>query len=135
MQQRITPPKYLEELQKKMEWTSVCMQIRVFAVCFCPVLWGVCSLSNNVVYAETNKTQSPISDLLCVLCFQRQPFRFSFYFTAACVKCCVSAVKCLPILQCRADYRIRPDYHTVRLDFSKLLNKLLVKYPPNKGTL
>ena len=32
-------------------------------------------------------------------------------------------------------YRIWPNYHTVRLDFSKLLNKLVVKYQPNKGTL
>ena len=31
-------------------------------------------------------------------------------------------------------YRIRPNYRTVRLDFSKLLNKLLVKYQPNRGT-
>ena len=33
------------------------------------------------------------------------------------------------------DYCIRPNYRTVRLDFSKLLNKLVVKYQPNKGTL
>ena len=32
-------------------------------------------------------------------------------------------------------YRIRPNYCTVRLDFSKLLKKLAVKYQPNKGTL
>ena len=33
------------------------------------------------------------------------------------------------------NYRIRPNYRTVRLDFSKLLDKLVVKYQPNKGTL
>ena len=32
-------------------------------------------------------------------------------------------------------YRIRPNYRTVRLDFPKLLNKLLAKYQRNKGTL
>ena len=32
-------------------------------------------------------------------------------------------------------YRIRPNYRTVPLDFSKLLNKLVVNYQPNKGTL
>ena len=31
-------------------------------------------------------------------------------------------------------YCIRPNYHTVRLDFSKLLHKLVAKYQPNKGT-
>ena len=31
-------------------------------------------------------------------------------------------------------YRIRPNYRTVCLDFSKLLNKHLVKYQLNKGT-
>ena len=36
----------------------------------------------------------------------------------------------LDILQCR----IQPNYRTVRLDFSKLLNKLVVNYQPNKGT-
>ena len=32
-------------------------------------------------------------------------------------------------------YRIRPNYRTVHLDFSKLRNKLVVNYQPNKGTL
>ena len=32
-------------------------------------------------------------------------------------------------------YCIQPNYHTVLLNFLKILNKLLVKYPPNKGTL
>ena len=32
------------------------------------------------------KTESTSFVLLCSLCFQRQPFRFSFYFTAAGVK-------------------------------------------------
>ena len=32
-------------------------------------------------------------------------------------------------------YRVRPNYRTVRLNFSKALGKLVVKYPPNKGTL
>ena len=33
-------------------------------------------------------------------------------------------------------YHIQPNYHTVHLDFSKLLNnKLVVKYPPYKGTV
>ena len=32
-------------------------------------------------------------------------------------------------------YRIRSNYRTVRLGFSKLLDKRVVKYPPNKGAL
>ena len=43
-----------------------------------------------------------------------------------------------PNIECIVKYmyvRIRPNYRTVRLDFSKLLNKLVVKYSPNKGTL
>ena len=32
-------------------------------------------------------------------------------------------------------YRIRPYYRTLRLGFSKLLEKLAVKYPPYKGKL
>ena len=32
------------------------------------------------------------------------------------------------------DYCIRPNYCTVHLGFSKALGKLVVKYPPNKGT-
>ena len=35
----------------------------------------------------------------------------------------------------KKNYCIRPNYHTVCLDFSKLLNKLVVRYQPNKGTL
>ena len=34
-----------------------------------------------------------------------------------------------------AIYRIRPNYRTVRLNFLKALGKLVIKYPPNKGTL
>ena len=30
-------------------------------------------------------------------------------------------------------YRIRPNDHTVRLGFSKLLGKFAVKYPPKMG--
>ena len=30
-------------------------------------------------------------------------------------------------------YPIRPNYHTVHLDFLKLLNKLVVKYQPIKA--
>ena len=36
---------------------------------------------------------------------------------------------------CIKNYHIRPNYRTVRLNFSKALGKLVVKYPPNKGTL
>ena len=36
--------------------------------------------------------------------FQRQPFRFSFYFTAAGVKCGMVAVNRLPVLHQSADY-------------------------------
>ena len=43
-----------------------------------------------------NKTESPIFGLLCVLCFQMQPFRFAFYFTAPGVKCHMAALKRLP---------------------------------------
>ena len=32
-------------------------------------------------------------------------------------------------------YRIRPNYRTVGLGFSKALGKLVVKYSPNKSTL
>ena len=34
----------------------------------------------------------------------------------------------------KLSYCIRPNYSTVGLDFLKLLNKLVVKYRPNKGT-
>ena len=51
-----------------------------------------------------NKTESPILVLLCVLCFQRQSFRFLFYFTADGVKCRVAAIKRLPVLHHSADY-------------------------------
>ena len=33
---------------------------------------------------------------LCVLCFQRQPFKFLFYFNEAGVLCCVAVEKLLP---------------------------------------
>ena len=36
---------------------------------------------------------------------------------------------------CADKYRSQPNYRTMCLDFSKLLNKLVVKYQPNKGTL
>ena len=36
--------------------------------------------------------------------FQRQPFRFLFYSTAAGAKCHVASVKCLPVLHHSADY-------------------------------
>ena len=32
-------------------------------------------------------------------------------------------------------YRIQPNYCTVRLCFSRLLKRVVVKYPPKKGTL
>ena len=32
-------------------------------------------------------------------------------------------------------YRILPNYHTMHLGFSKLLEKIVAKYPPNKRTL
>ena len=32
-------------------------------------------------------------------------------------------------------YRIRPNYHTVCLGFAKLLEKLAVKYPPDKVSI
>ena len=51
-----------------------------------------------------NKTESPIFVLLCVLCFQRQPLKVLFYFTAAGVKRSVAAVKYLPVLHHCADY-------------------------------
>ena len=45
-----------------------------------------------------NKIKFQVFILLCVLCFQRHPSRFLFYFTAAGVMCPVVAVKCLSIL-------------------------------------
>ena len=48
-----------------------------------------------------NKTGSPISVILFVICFQREPFRFLFYFTAGRV---VAAVKSFPIRHHNADY-------------------------------
>ena len=51
-----------------------------------------------------NKTESPNFVLMCVLCFQRQPVRFLFYFTAAGVSCRVAAVNRLPVLHHSADY-------------------------------
>ena len=52
-----------------------------------PVLWGVRSLANYIaVYERLFKTESPIFILLCVLFFQRQSFKFIFYFIAAGVK-------------------------------------------------
>ena len=50
-----------------------------------------------------NKTESPIFVLLCVLCIQRQPSRFLFYFTTSGVKCPVTAVKHRPVLHHNAD--------------------------------
>ena len=47
-----------------------------------------------------SKTETPILNLQCVLCFQRQLFRFLFYLTSA----GVSAVERLPVLHHRADY-------------------------------
>ena len=44
-------------------------------------------------------------------------------------------IKCFAEGVVNVSYRIRPNYRTVRLEFSKLLNKLVVKYQPNKGTL
>ena len=41
---------------------------------------------------------------VCVLCFQRQPFIFSFYFTVAGVESRVAAVKLLLVLHYRTDY-------------------------------
>ena len=65
---------------------------------------GVYSIANyTIVYKKLNKTESPIFVLLCVLCFKRQPFRFSLYFTAAGVKCRVVAVKRLPVLHHSTD--------------------------------
>ena len=51
-----------------------------------------------------NKIECPILVLLCIFCFKREPFRFSFYFTAAGVNCRVAAVKLLPVLHQNADY-------------------------------
>ena len=51
-----------------------------------------------------NNAESPIFVLLCVLCSKRQPFRFSFSFTAAGVKWHVAALKRLPVLHHSADY-------------------------------
>ena len=48
-------------------------------------------------------------------------------FTIHCIKVGFKGVKII--------YRIRPNYRTVRLNFSKALGKLAVKYPSNKGTL
>ena len=44
-------------------------------------------------YLQFNKTRSPISVSLCILCFQRHPFRFLFYFTAIGIKYSVVAEK------------------------------------------
>ena len=38
-------------------------------------------------------------------------------------------------LSLEANYHIRPNYRTVHLGFSKALGKLVVKHPPNMGTL
>ena len=51
-----------------------------------------------------NKTESPNFVLMCVLCFQRQPVRFLFYFTAAGVSCRVAAVNILLVLHHSVDY-------------------------------
>ena len=59
----------------------------------------------KVVYMKRfNKTEFPIFILLCVLCFQSQPFRFLFYLTAADVKCHVATVKDFPVFHHKADY-------------------------------
>ena len=47
-------------------------------------LEGVSSVANLMTaYENLNKTDTHIFYLKCVLCFQRQPFLFLFYFTAA----------------------------------------------------
>ena len=40
---------------------------------------------NNAGYEE-NKTESPILILLCILCFQRQPFRFFIVHMLFCLQ-------------------------------------------------
>ena len=55
-----------------------------------------------------SKTEPPIFILSCVLCFQRRPFRFLFYFTAAGVKCRVETVKRLHLFHHSADYILLP---------------------------
>ena len=77
---------------------------------------------------------SVIVNLLCVFCFQRQPFRFSFYFTAAGVKCRVAAVKRLQVHHHSADYiyplrkhaysnilKISPKKKTENFEIKKLI--------------
>ena len=55
--------------------------LRVDRIPLKPVLGGIHSLANYTMFMKRlNKTESPIFVLLCVLCFQRQPFRFSFHF-------------------------------------------------------
>ena len=41
------------------------------------------------------------------------------------------------MVRCSITYRIQPNYRTVRIGFSKMLGKLVVKYVPTytKGTL
>ena len=41
------------------------------------------------------------------------------------------------MVRCSNTYRIQPNYRTVRIGFSKMLGKLVVKYVPTytKGTL
>ena len=63
----------------------------------------VCSLSNYIA-VDIIKPSFRFSVLLCVLCFQRQPFRFIFYFTTAGVLCHMAAVKRHAILHHSADY-------------------------------
>ena len=73
-----------------------------------PMLEGVraysASQSTLLYMKRLNKTESPIFGLLCVPCFQMQPFRFASYFTAPGVKCHMAAVKRLSVLQHSAGY-------------------------------
>ena len=65
---------------------------------------------------------SPIFVLVSFLS-PRQPFRFSFYFTTADVKCHVAAIKCLPVLYHIIDYIlissriIQPILITLKIEY------------------
>ena len=81
---------------------DMCLEKVVLCVlCVCGVLGATLFqllLSLLPVVKRSIRRDSPIFVLLRVLCFQRQPFRFVFYVTAADVKNRVMAVKYLPVL-------------------------------------
>ena len=70
--------------------------------------WGGAYAASHITVLHMkrlNKSESPIFVTLCVLCFQRQSFRFLFYVTVftVLVLCRVAAVKSLPVHHHSAD--------------------------------